>query len=166
MAHRRPGLARPLPLVAVAALGHWRQSLRHARPHPRPGRPVYPRLHRPSVARYPLRREPRPQGCHAARQLRRALGVGQAGVYVRVLPGIPVALADPFFRLALSRAAAFVAANHRLVVAVATRYQHRGIPWPVPPCASCAPAWPTISSVHKDRRGAHTQALWGLPPHM
>lgn len=53
-----------------------------------------------------LGESPAPQGRHAAGQLRRALGAGQAGVYVRVLPGIPVALADPFFQLALSRAAA------------------------------------------------------------
>ena len=41
-----------------------------------------------------------------AQQLRRLIRAGQAGVYVRVMPGIPVALADPFFRLALARAAA------------------------------------------------------------
>ncbi len=41
-----------------------------------------------------------------AQQLRRLIRAGQAGVYVRVLPGIPVALADPFFRLDLARAAA------------------------------------------------------------
>ena len=46
------------------------------------------------------------QARHAAGQLRRALRAGQAGVYVRVLPGLPVALADPFFRLALAKAAA------------------------------------------------------------
>jgi len=43
---------------------------------------------------------------HGARQLRRLLRAGQAPVYVRVLPGLPVALGDPFFRLALARAAA------------------------------------------------------------
>ncbi len=43
---------------------------------------------------------------HGAQQLRRLLRAGQAGVYVRVLPGLPVALADSFFRLALARAAA------------------------------------------------------------
>jgi len=41
-----------------------------------------------------------------AQQLRRLIRAGQAGVYQRVMPGIPVALADPFFRLALARAAA------------------------------------------------------------
>ncbi len=41
-----------------------------------------------------------------AQQLRRLRRAGQAGVYVRVMPGIPVALADPFFRLDLARAAA------------------------------------------------------------
>lgn len=45
------------------------------------------------------------QARQAAGQLRRALRAGQAGVYVRVLPGLPVALADPFFRLALAKAA-------------------------------------------------------------
>jgi len=43
---------------------------------------------------------------HGAQQLRRLLRAGQAQVYVRVLPGLPVALADPFFRLALAKAAA------------------------------------------------------------
>ena len=43
---------------------------------------------------------------HGAQHLRRLLRAGQAQVYVRVLPGLPVALADPFFRLALARAAA------------------------------------------------------------
>ena len=42
---------------------------------------------------------------HGAHQLRR-LRAGQAHVYQRVLPGIPVALGDPFFRLDLARAAA------------------------------------------------------------
>jgi len=40
-----------------------------------------------------------------AQQLRRLLRAGQAQVYQRVLPGLPVALADPFFRLDLARAA-------------------------------------------------------------
>ncbi len=40
---------------------------------------------------------------HGAHQLRRLLRAGQAQVYVRVLP---VALVDPYFRLALARAAA------------------------------------------------------------
>jgi len=43
---------------------------------------------------------------HGAQQLRRLLRAGQAQVYQRVLPGLPVALADPYFRLALARAAA------------------------------------------------------------
>ncbi len=43
---------------------------------------------------------------HGAQQLRRRLRAGQAQVYQRVLPGLPVALVDPFFRLALARAAA------------------------------------------------------------
>ncbi len=42
---------------------------------------------------------------HGAQQLRRLLHAGQAQVYVRVLPGLAVALADPFFRLALTKAA-------------------------------------------------------------
>jgi len=41
-----------------------------------------------------------------AQQLRRLIRAGQAQVYQRVLPGLPVALADPYFRLALARAAA------------------------------------------------------------
>jgi len=41
-----------------------------------------------------------------AQQLRRRLRAGQAQVYQRVLPGLPVALVDPYFRLALARAAA------------------------------------------------------------
>ncbi len=40
---------------------------------------------------------------HGAQQLRRLLRAGQAQVYVRVLPGLPVALAAPFFRLALAK---------------------------------------------------------------
>jgi len=43
---------------------------------------------------------------HGAQQLHRLRRAGQAQVYRRVLPGLPVALADPFFRLALARAAA------------------------------------------------------------
>ncbi len=49
---------------------------------------------------------PSAQARHGAQQLRRILRAGQAGVYQRVVPGIPVALTDPFFRLALARAAA------------------------------------------------------------
>ena len=41
-----------------------------------------------------------------AQQLRRRLRAGQAQIYQRVLPGLPVALVDPYFRLALARAAA------------------------------------------------------------
>jgi len=44
--------------------------------------------------------------CHGAQQLRRLIRAGLAGVYQRVLPGLPIALADPFFRLALAKAAA------------------------------------------------------------
>ncbi len=44
--------------------------------------------------------------CHGAHQLRRLIRAGQAQVYVRVMPGLPVALADPFFRLDLAKAAA------------------------------------------------------------
>ncbi len=40
-----------------------------------------------------------------AQQLRCLIRAGQAGVYQRVLPGLPVALTDPFFRLDLARAA-------------------------------------------------------------
>jgi len=43
---------------------------------------------------------------HSAQQLRRLIRSGQAGVYVRVMPGLPVALADPFFRLDFVKAAA------------------------------------------------------------
>jgi len=49
---------------------------------------------------------PSDQACYGAQQLRRLIRAGQAQVYQRVMPGIPVALADPFFRLALARAAA------------------------------------------------------------
>ncbi len=48
---------------------------------------------------------PSDQARHGAHQLRRLIRAGQAGVYQRVMPGIPVALADPFFRLDLARAA-------------------------------------------------------------
>ncbi len=48
---------------------------------------------------------PSEQARHGAQQLRRLIRAGQAGVYVRVLPGLPVALADPYFRLALAKAA-------------------------------------------------------------
>jgi len=41
---------------------------------------------------------------HGAQQLRRLIRAGQAQVYARVLPGLPVAFADPFFRLALAKA--------------------------------------------------------------
>ena len=46
------------------------------------------------------------QVCHGAHQLRRLIRAGQAQVYQRVMPGLPIALADPFFRLDLARAAA------------------------------------------------------------
>ncbi len=49
---------------------------------------------------------PSEQARHGAQQLRRLLRAGQAQVYQRVLPGLSVALTDPFFRLALARAAA------------------------------------------------------------
>jgi len=49
---------------------------------------------------------PSDQARHGAQQLRRLIRAGQAGVYQRVMPGLPVALADPFFRLDLARAAA------------------------------------------------------------
>jgi len=49
---------------------------------------------------------PSDQVRHGAQQLRRLIRAGQAQVYQRVLPGLPVALADPFFRLDLARAAA------------------------------------------------------------
>ena len=48
---------------------------------------------------------PSDQARHGAHQLRRLLRAGQAGVYQRVLPGLAVALADPYFRLALAKAA-------------------------------------------------------------
>jgi len=51
---------------------------------------------------------PSEQARHGAHQLRRLIRAGQAGVYQRVMPGLglPVALADPYFRLDLARAAA------------------------------------------------------------
>jgi len=48
---------------------------------------------------------PSDQVRHGAQQLRRLIRAGQAQVYQRVLPGLPVALADPYFRLALAKAA-------------------------------------------------------------
>jgi len=44
--------------------------------------------------------------CHGAHQLRRLIRAGQAQVYQRVMPDLPVAVADPFFRLDLTKAAA------------------------------------------------------------
>jgi len=41
--------------------------------------------------------------CHGAHQRRRLIRAGQAQVYQRVMPGLPVALAAPFFRLALAK---------------------------------------------------------------
>ncbi len=49
---------------------------------------------------------PSDQARQGAQQLRRLIRAGQAQVYQRVLPGLPVALADPYFRLDLARAAA------------------------------------------------------------
>ncbi len=49
---------------------------------------------------------PSEQARHGAQQLRRLIRAGHAQVYQRVLPGLPVALADPYFRLDLARAAA------------------------------------------------------------
>jgi hypothetical protein len=48
---------------------------------------------------------PSDQARHGAHQLRRLIRAGQAGVYQRVLPGLPIALVDPYFRLALAKAA-------------------------------------------------------------
>jgi len=48
---------------------------------------------------------PSEQARHGAQQLCRLIRAGQAQVYQRVLPGLPVALVDPYFRLALARAA-------------------------------------------------------------
>jgi len=53
----------------------------------------------------PLEGSPSAPVRQGAQQLRRLLRAGQVQVYVRVLPGLPVALADPFFRLALAKAA-------------------------------------------------------------
>ncbi len=44
--------------------------------------------------------------CHGAHQRRRLIRAGQAQVYQRVMPDLPVAVADPFFRLDLTKAAA------------------------------------------------------------
>ncbi len=49
---------------------------------------------------------PSEQARYGAHQLRRLIRAGQAQVYQRVLPSLPVALADPFFRLDLAKAAA------------------------------------------------------------
>jgi len=49
---------------------------------------------------------PSDQVRHGAHQLRHLIRAGQAQVYQRVMPGLPVALVDPYFRLALARAAA------------------------------------------------------------
>ncbi len=46
---------------------------------------------------------PRDAVRHGAQQPRRLLRAGQAQVYQRVLPGLPVALVDSFFRLDLAR---------------------------------------------------------------
>jgi len=48
---------------------------------------------------------PSDQARHGAHQLRRLLRAGQAQVYQRVLPSLAVALTDPYFRLALAKAA-------------------------------------------------------------
>jgi len=53
-----------------------------------------------------LEDSPRDAVRHGAHQLRRLIRAGQAQVYQRVLPGLPVALSDPYFRLDLARAAA------------------------------------------------------------
>jgi len=49
---------------------------------------------------------PSEQARHGAQQLCSLIRPGQAQVYQRVLPGLPVALTDPFFHLDLARAAA------------------------------------------------------------
>ena len=49
---------------------------------------------------------PRAPVRHGAQQLCRLIRAGQAQVYQRVMPGIPVALAAPYFRLDLTKAAA------------------------------------------------------------
>jgi len=51
---------------------------------------------------------PGDQARHGTQQVRRLIRASQAGVYVRVMQGLPVALADPFFRLARATAAARV----------------------------------------------------------
>jgi len=48
---------------------------------------------------------------HGTQQLRRLIRAGQAQVYRRVLPGLPVALADSFFRLDLVKTAAHAGLN-------------------------------------------------------
>ncbi len=48
---------------------------------------------------------PSDQVRHGAHQLLRLIRAGQAQVYQRIMPGLPVALADPYFRLDLARAA-------------------------------------------------------------
>ncbi len=48
---------------------------------------------------------PSDQVRHGAHQLRRLLRAGHAQVYQRLLPDLPIALVDPYFRLALARAA-------------------------------------------------------------
>jgi len=53
-----------------------------------------------------LEDSPRDAVRHGAHQLRRLIRAGQAQAYQRVLPGLPVALGDPYFRLDLARAAA------------------------------------------------------------
>ncbi len=56
-----------------------------------------------------LEGSPRAQVRQGAQQLRRLLRAGQAPVYVRVLSGLAVARADPFFRLDVTTAAAHAA---------------------------------------------------------
>ncbi len=72
-----------------------RRATRHSRPSP---------LMAATRARWPRRAgtppSPAPTACC------RLLRTGQAQVYQRVLPGLPVALADPYSRLDLARAAA------------------------------------------------------------
>jgi len=53
-----------------------------------------------------LEDSPRAPVRQGAQQLRRLIRAGQAGVYQRVMPGLPVVLADPFFRLDVTKAAA------------------------------------------------------------
>ncbi len=52
-----------------------------------------------------LEGSPSDQVRHGAHQLCRLLRAGQAQVYQRVLPALVVALTDPYFRLALAKAA-------------------------------------------------------------